>query len=187
MQKKDSNKIDQKLIDKIIRVAYGDAGIFNRLYILWKTSTNKEIKKLFDEYKLTAKLVHRLELEEVPSHLIQSVRLNINSKEKSNIFTSFILKVFYDVFGNKAIPASVLGVILVIVISFLIFNEPSPSHKYSKTEIELAEKQFKQTFAIVGRAFENAEKSFSDEILNKQVNKKLNKGYYLVNNILIGG
>jgi hypothetical protein len=80
-----------------------------------------------------------------------------------------------------------LGVILVIVISFLIFNEPSHSHKYSKSEIELAEKQFKQTLAIVGKVFDGAEKNFSREILDKQVNKKLNKGYYLVNNILIGG
>jgi hypothetical protein len=187
MQKKDSNKIDQKLIDKIINAAYGNAGLFERLYVLWIVSLNKKNKNLFDEYKLTAKLVHRLGQEEVPAYLIQSVRIKTTRKEKSNTITSFISKVFYNVFGNKAIPASVLGAILVIVISFLIFNKPSHSYKYSKLEIELAEKQFKQTLAIVGKVFEGAEKSFSQEILDEQVNKKLNKGYYLVNNILIGG
>jgi len=187
MQKKDSNKIDQKLIDKIISVAYGDAGLFERFYVLWKASIDKEIKNLFDEFKLTVKTVRKLKKEEVSDPLIKLINNNTTGGVQSKSFISFISKFFYNILGNRAIPATALGLILVIAASFLIFKEPSQQRKYSKVEIELAEKQFKQTLAIVGRAFENAEKSFSLEILDKQVNKKLNKGYYLVNNILIGG
>ena len=90
-------------------------------------------------------------------------------------------------FGKRAIPATVMGIALVLIVSFFVFREPGSTHKYSKEQIELAEKQFRQSMAIVGEVFQNAEKSFSDEVLNKQVNKNLNRGYYLVNNILIGG
>jgi uncharacterized membrane protein YgaE (UPF0421/DUF939 family) len=89
--------------------------------------------------------------------------------------------------NKKAIPATVLGILIVIIISILLLKEPVQTSKYSKAEIELAEKQLKQSLAIVGKAFQKAENDFSNEILNKQVNKNLNRGYYLVNNILIGG
>ena len=80
-----------------------------------------------------------------------------------------------------------MGVVVLSVISFLIFNEPEPTYKYTKAEIELAEIQLKQSLAIVGKVFTKAERNFSQDILNKQLNKTLNKGYYLVNNILTGG
>jgi hypothetical protein len=51
----------------------------------------------------------------------------------------------------------------------------------------LAEIQLRQSLAIVGKVFTKVEESFSEDILNNQINKTLNKGYYLVNNILIGG
>ena len=74
-----------------------------------------------------------------------------------------------------------------LIVSFFVFRTPAPANKYSKAEIELAEKQFRQSMAIVGEAFKNAENSFSHEVLTKQVNKNLNRGSYLVNNILTGG
>ena len=79
------------------------------------------------------------------------------------------------------------GILILLIVSFLLVRVPTQTPKYSKAEIELAEKQLKQSFAILGKAFQTAEKSFSEEVLNNQINKKLNRGYYLVNNILIGG
>jgi lipopolysaccharide export LptBFGC system permease protein LptF len=83
--------------------------------------------------------------------------------------------------------SAAVAIISLTIFSFLIFNEPAPTHQYTKAEIELAENQLKQSLAIVGKVFTKAEKNFSEDILNKQLNKKLSKGYYLVNNILTGG
>ena len=91
------------------------------------------------------------------------------------------------IFGKKAIPAITLVAISIAIVSFILFRDPTPTPKYSKAEIELAEKQFRESIAIVGKIFEKAEKDFGNEILNKQVNKNLSRGYFLVNNILIGG
>ncbi len=79
------------------------------------------------------------------------------------------------------------AILALFIISVFLFRNPTPAHKYSKAEIELAEKQLKKSLAIVGKAFQNAENSFNKEVLKDQINKNLNRGYYLVNNILIGG
>jgi len=187
MQKKDSNNINQKLVDKLINVAYGDAGLIDRFYVVWKASQNKTIKNLLEEYKNTAKVVHCVKNEDVPIQLTQIIKHKTFSKEQPGFFISKISSLFYLLLGKRAITAAVFGIILTIIVSFLIFREPVPAHKYSRTEIDLAKKQFKLSMAIIGKAFEKAEKSFTDEILDKQVNQKLSRGYYLVNNILIGG
>lgn len=184
---KESNKKDKKLIDTIIKVAYGDAGIIDRIYIHFKAATNEKVKFLLEECKSTANVVHNLKQENVPEYMTEKIKSytgGLNKKE--SILSSFPHSV-YSFFGKKAIPATVLGILIVFIISFLILREPAPSHKYSNAEIELAEKQFRQSMVIVGEAFQNAENSFSNEVLNKQVNKNLNRGYYLVNNILTGG
>jgi len=187
MQKKESNNLDQKLTDKIIKVAYGDAGISDKIYIHLVAATNREIKDLLEEYEHTAKAVQNVKREVVSDHLIESVKSYTIGKEHRESFASRFLNAFFMLYAKRAIPATVLGIIIVLIVSFFVFRTPDPAHKYSKAEIELAEKQFRQSMVIIGEAFQNAEKSFSNEVLNKQVNKNLNRGYYLVNNILTGG
>jgi len=187
MQKKESNNLDQELNDKVIRMAYGDAGIVERLCIYFKALSNKEVKKILEEFKHTSYAVHNIKQEDAPEQLINAVKINTSDKRQSESFISSLSYTFFMFFGKRAIPATVLIIILVLLFSFIFFKEPAPTHNYSKAQIELAEKQFRQSMAIVGEAFQNAEKSFSDEVMNKQVNKNLNRGYYLVNNILTGG
>jgi hypothetical protein len=187
MQMKESNKMNQNLVDKIIKVAYGDAGIFDWLFIHLKAVFNKEIKSILTDYKNTAKAVHHLNQEDVPDHIIENVNARINSASERNSIDLGISYGLFSFFGKKAIPATVFGIIIASVISFFLLREPEPTQKYSKAEIELAEIQLKQSLAIVGRAFQKAEKSFNEEILDNQINKNLNRGYYLVNNILTGG
>ena len=187
MQKKELNKPDQKQIDKIIKVAYGDAGLFDWIFIYLKSITNDEVKSLLKEYTYTAQTVHKLKGREVPNYLSERVK---NITGGNNIRDLILPRISFGIvsfFGNKAIPATVFGIIFLVVISFFVLIKQTPTHKYSKTEIELAQKQLKQSLAIVGRTFQKAEKSFSKDVLNNQINKNLSRGYFLVNNLLIGG
>ncbi len=52
MQEKNSNKIDEKLLEKIIAVAYSDAVWYDRMVVRINAMRNPEIKELLDEYKL---------------------------------------------------------------------------------------------------------------------------------------
>ena len=187
MQAKELNRMNKKLIDKIIKVAYGDARIFDSIYIHLKAVFDREIKSILIDYKNTAEAVHYLKREDVPEHIIEKVNAHIDTtRERKSVFSGISYS-FFSFFGKRAIPATVIGIIIVSVITFFLLREPEPTHKYSKAEIELAETQLKQSLAIVGKAFQKAEKSFNEEIINNQLNKNLNRGYYLVNNILTGG
>lgn len=187
MQVKESNKFDQKLIDRIIKVAYRDAGIIEWIYIRFRALTDNEINSLLEEYKKTAAAIHNLKQEDVPTQILEKVKDYKNSYNQRKSFLHIISFGFFYLWNKKAISATVLGILIAMTILFILLREPAQPSKYSKAEIELAEKQLKQSLAIVGKAFQKAENDFSNEILNKQVNKNLNRGYYLVNNILIGG
>lgn len=187
MQMKDSNKLDQRVIDKIIEVAYGDAGIFDWLYIRSKSLRNNEIKLLLEEYRQTADVVHQLKEEKVPEYITERTKHITGGKIKSESLTTKISFAIFSFLSNKAIPVAVFGILFIAIVSIFLFEEPISTHKYSKAEIELAQKQLKQSLAIVGRTFQKAERSFSKDVLNDQINKNLNRGYFLVNNILIGG
>lgn len=187
MHKKDLTNTHQKIVNKIINVAYGDASIVDKLYVKWKTRRDKDLKKLFTEYRNTALTVHKLHQENLPEHAVDFIMSKTISEEKNKNILQLISAYIYEILGSKLMPAAVLSLAIIIMISIFIFKEPADQNKYSNAQIELAEKQFKQTIAIVGKAFNKAESSFNNEIMEKQVNKKLNKGYYLINNILIGG
>ena len=187
MQKKELNSLDQKLIDRIINVAYGDAGFFELIYVHFKSISNNEIKSLLDEYRRIAKKVHNIKQEEVPNYISEKINNIAGGTNKQDSIFSRISSGFFYFIGNKAVPATVFGLIFIVVISFFALKEQTPTYKYSKSEIELAQKQFKQSLAIVGRTFQKAEQSFNKEVLQNQINKNLNRGYFLVNNILTGG
>lgn len=187
MQKKESNNLDQKLIDKIINVAYGDAGFFELIYVHFKSISNNEIKFLLDEYRKTAKTVHNIKLEEVSNFISERINNITGGINKKHFIFSRITYASFYFFSNKAIPVTVFSVMFMVIVSFFVFKEQTPPHKYSYAEIELAQKQLKQSLAIVGRIFQKTENSFNKEILQNQINKNLNRGYFLVNNILIGG
>ena len=187
MQKKESNKLDKKLTDKIIKVAYGDARIVDRIYVSYLASSDKKVNDLLQEYKQTANVVHSIKQENISDQIIKSVKNHtLNEKNNSSLISGLYYRISL-IFGNKAIPAITVVVISIAIVSFILLRNPTPTHKYSKAEIELAEKQFRESIAIIGKTFEKAEKDFSKEILNNQVNKNLSRGYFLVNNILTGG
>ena len=186
MQKKESKKINQQLEDKIINVAYGDCSFIDWLIVHWKSMHNHEVKTLLNEYSTTADAVHKIHPEEVSSEFFNSIKRKTIGESSPNFLIRFTSELFYSILGKKAIPATVFITILMVAVYF-IFRTPDNSSKYSSTEIKLAQQHFKQTLGIIGNAFEKAEKSFNEDVLNNQINKNLNRGYFLVNNILIGG
>jgi len=181
------NELNKNLIDKIIRVAYHDSGFLDWISVHFKAITDDEVKSLLKEYTKSAKAVHSLKQEDVPEQILEKTKNITSGKNSKDSFLSRKAYSVYYFFEKKAIPATVFAILTLFIISFFLFRNPAPRHKYSRAEIELAEKQLKQSLAIVGKAFQNAENSFSEEVLKDQINKNLNRGYYLVNNILIGG
>jgi len=183
MQEKSSNKIDEKLLDKIIAVAYSDAGLYDRIVVWINARRDPEIAKLLAEYKLIAKSVHRLIETDLPESMLSSVRQRIIRKSQNNVIGSII----YSFASKPLLFASTVGIIIITIISVLLFYSPTPERKYTKAEIELAQQQLGESLAIVNKVFHQTSKKIDAEVITKYVSKPLNKGLNLINDYLIGG
>jgi hypothetical protein len=183
MQKNISNKIDDNLLDKIIAVAYSDAGFYDRMVVWINARRNPEIENLLAEYKLTAKSVHQLVETELPESTLSSVRQRTAGKFQ----TDFIGSIIYSFASKPLLSASTVGIIIVVIVSILFFYNPPPENKYTKAEIELAQQQLGESLTIVNKVFQNTEMIIDVEVLSKHVSKPLNKGLIYLNDYLIGG
>lgn len=183
MQEKSSNNMDEKLINRIIAVAYGDAGWFDKSIINRKAKQDNSIKQMFEEYRLTANSVHQMKQAELPEFVLQQVRQRMEHKSEN----SFLSLIYLRFLSRPLLSSAVVGMIIIAIVSIILLNHPQPQQKYTKAQIELAEKQLKESLAIVGKVFSRAEEKFDKDVLNNQINKSLGKGFNLVNDILIGG
>ncbi len=188
MRENISNKIDEKLLDKIIVVAYGDAGLYDRLIVWINARRDPAIKKLLDEYKLTASSVHSLDEKKLPEGNIKSVYHKIGQREKSRPDLPFIHSFIHPLFFSKSLVSSAaFGIIIITIVSVLLFYNPQPEQKYTRAEIELAQQQLGESLAIVNKVFQNTGKTLDAEVISKHVSKPLNKGLIYLNDYLIGG
>jgi len=186
MQEKKPENIDDILLEKIINTAYGDASIFVRIEVLWKASKNKKVKAILDEYKETAGAVHNINKNDLPDHVIENVK-NETDQFTLRGKTSSKLSLLYTAYTNKKlIPVAALGMLLISIVSFLIFKEPVQHSKYTKADIELAQKQAIESLEIVAKVLQNTELKLDYEISDK-VSKQLNKGLSVVNDYVTGG
>jgi len=183
MQEKSSNKIDEKLLEKIIAVAYSDATVYERMVVWINARRKPEIEKLLAEYKLTAKSVHQLVETELPESTLSYVKQRNAGKPEND----FIGSIIYSFASKPLLSASTAGIIILTIVSVLLFYTPPPEQKYTKAEIELAQQQLGESLAIVNKVFQNTEKKIDVEVLSKHVSKPLNKGLIYLNDYLIGG
>ena len=184
MQKNNSVKIEESLLDKIISVAYGDAGWIDRISIHRMAKKDPLVKQLLNEYKLTAASVHRIKSTELPVNVSNRVKEKLGRESESNPMGSFI---YSWLFARPIVSTGFAGILIITICGILLFNDPTPEYSYTKAEIELAQQQFEHSLAIVGKVFQNAEKTLEAEVISKHVSKPLNKGLIYLNDYLIGG
>jgi len=105
-------------------------------------------------------------------------------RHKQKIY-SFI---YSKIAARPVFSGGITGVIILLLSALLFFNQPQqPSKQYSKAEIELAQKQLSKSMAIVNRVFKNAEQQFDKKVVPNIINKNTDKGFNLINDLLIGG
>ncbi len=167
-------KMDAKTLDKIIAAAYKDAGLIDRLKIYFLVKKDPEVKRIYNEYHYTANNIKKIPLEECPDSVIESIQIKTIKVNKS-----FILKPAY-VFAISFLLVSAL-------VAVLLYQNKEEEQVYSKAEIELAEKQVKESLAIVNRIFKKTENLIQEEILPKRVGKPIHKSLSIINEVLIGG
>ena len=68
--------ISNKMIEKIISVAYNDANIFERVVVYLASLNNNRIKSELESYRRTARLVHALSEEVCPDKIFANSKIN---------------------------------------------------------------------------------------------------------------
>jgi hypothetical protein len=173
--------INKELEEKIIAVAYGDSSVIDRVKIWFLSLKNQQVKILLNEYKTTAKAVQEIDEKTLPEKVLQSIKSKINFKREVGLSFSFFNPKF-------AVAGSLLMIVCAAVISyFTFFNQDNNTTKYSKSEIELAQKQARESLEIVAKVFRRTEVDLDHDILTKKISKPLNEGLTIVSDYVTGG
>jgi len=178
MKRKKSFEINDKLIDKIISAAYGDANIFDKLEVYFKARNNNEVKRLLDSYRATAEEVHQLGEEEYEDRSIHFRGTQNGIVEES--YNSFITDFLTIIFSRSTASLAVTIFIIVAVVATLFVNRPQ-EQKYSQQEIQIADRQTRKALAIVGKIFNQTQSTLEKEVLSERVAKPIREGIGIVN------
>lgn len=174
--------MDDKLLNSIIRVAYGEASFLEKLKIRKLAEGNSEIRGLLEKHIQIANTSRNLEAEAFPQELLKNVK-NITKvgspKEKSLFFD-----IYSFIFMRPAISAAIFSVIILSLISTLVFKRPEIHQQYSRQEIEVADQQVKQSLALIASVFKKTTTTVEKDILTERVSKPIKESFNLVNEYL---
>jgi hypothetical protein len=177
--------MDDKLIEKIISVAYGDAGIADRLYINMLAKKNKEVLNLLNEYKKTAQEIHSLKEDELPEEILNRVEtaIGINSKNRFTLIGDLM-----SLFVTRPVITSAAALILVIsfITTMLVFKQNNEI-EYTQEEIEIAGMQAKQVFEKINEIFNKTEIYVKENVLTDNVAKPIDESCNKVINTIKEG
>lgn len=179
MNQRKFNELTEEQKDLLINTAYGDVNLLQKKKAYSLIRNNNEARELFDQYKQTADAVGKLEPEDFPESILQkNILYDFNNNGYKNNSGRLFLK-------------PVFAVAAALIVSFIIFftmvQSNSNNTKFTDEELARADEQVKQTLIIVSQVFNKSEKKLEETVFPEHVNKPLQKGFSIVNNIFSGG
>lgn len=181
MKRTKSYNIDEQLLEKIVSVAYGNAGFFEKRKIEKLARENEEVRELLEEYSETAKSLHSVEMENCPEEILKKVeeQIHFGKEEKNSIFVEI-----YSVFVSKPIVSAAAAAVLVVILLFsVVIDREKFDDDFTNTEVVAAHEQVKQSLAMIGKIFKRTTNTLETEILGTRVGKPVNTGIKEVNNL----
>lgn len=186
MNEQPKNNFNEETIDLVITVAYGSANFFDTIKAWFLIKKHDELKAIYDEYRLTANSVHSLH-DEMPNHILDKVELATGvelSKGKDGFFSD-LTGIFL---AKPQIVFIATAIVVALLVSSVFFKEHQQiDTQYSQAEIELANKQARQTLMLVSKIFNSTQETVTEEIIPNRVVKPLNESLGYVNNLFKQG
>ena len=172
---KQTKAISEEYLDRIICVAYGDAGFLDRIKIYLDARRDPEIKKILAEHKETAKKVHLISPEEYHG--------NIPVMKKSHTNNS-LLNYLYIFFKGPVISGAIALMIMAGIAGYFLTNNNHRMNGYTKQQLIIANQQAKESFAIVASILDRTKDDLRNNIINEKINKPIKMGLTIVNKYL---
>jgi hypothetical protein len=172
--------MDDDIKLKIISAAYGNCSIKDKISVRHLIRSDKEYKKLFDEYRKTARSVHRLHPDICPADIADDAFTRIN-KGRSDGSTLLFL------FSRPVLVSAISVIMLAAVIITFRATRVEKKQEYTRQEVVEAEKQVKESLAIVSRALNKTSKKIGEDILPNKVGKPIRQGIDIINQLFPKG
>lgn len=177
-------EIDKDYVDKIISVAYGDGRLFDKIEVYLKAYSNPLVRNILNDYKATAKAVKSVSKEYVSPELLKNVQSRTNNQDNLviSLFANFVKTII-----TKPIYSASAAIIIISVSSFLLLRQPKHEQAYSKEQVVMAEKQVKESFAIVGKILARTQNKLTNEVMTNDVARPIHRGTIIIDNLFNGG
>lgn len=182
--------IDPGEKDLIINAAYGSANLLEKMKAKKLMRENSVLKDIYNEYKSTADSVHELEKEKMPDTILQNAEktteVNITRKEYS--FFNDLAAIFFSKPQLAFIATAIVAALLIFSLITKQNNEIDfDNSQYTKNEVELANKQAKQTLMLVSQILSSTQASVTEDIIPNRVIKPINESFEYVNDLFKKG
>jgi len=178
---KERTELDGKFIDRIISAAYGDGSLSDKIKVHIKAYSNPAVKKILYDYKATAKAVKYASKEYKLAAHLNIIKNDLYTRD--NIFISLFAGLYKPNMIKAAYSAGAVTIIVIISIFFLL-RQPKHEPTYSKEQIALAEKQVKESFALVEKILVKAQNKTTEDVIRNNVLRPIQKGNVIINNLL---
>jgi hypothetical protein len=176
--------VEEKLLNRIIAVAYKDATFREKFKIYKLAKKDSEVKSTLDEYRKVANKTHNVDLENCPDEIVENVKKITRIKPRKD--NSLLLDLYSFVFRRPAVSTAIFSVFIIALVSTFIIKRPEIHQQYSKQEIELADQQIKHSLALIAGVFKKTTLTIEDDVLTNRVSKPIKKSFNLVNDYLKG-
>ena len=177
------NPIKEKLLDKIIKVAYGEGNLWEIISVHYLSKRNPDVQKMLEEYKETATAVKSIRSEECPDNIVKIISKKLSGEKYSSGFAATL----FEIFLRK--PVIVPAVVLVIgcMLTIFIIKQERDRDYYSDAKVEQAEKQVKESLALVGKIFKETQNTVKDDVFEKKVSPPIKESMEVINNLFKRG
>lgn len=176
--------MNEKLVNRIICVAYGEASVWEKLKIYKLAKQNPKVDSLLKEHTRIAQQAHNVKIDACPDEVLNNVKQI--TKTKQNNETSLLFDLYSFLFRRPAISGAIFTLFIVALISTLLFKRPEIHQQYSKQEIEVADKQVKHSLALISGVFKKTTETVEKDVLTDRVSKPIKESFNLVNEFIQG-
>lgn len=176
--------MDEKLVNRIICVAYGEASLWERLKIYKLAKQNQKVDSLLKEHSRIAQQAHCVKIDSCPNEVLNNIKQITQSKQIKE--RSLFFDLYSFVFSRPAIAGAIFSLFIVALISTLLFKRPEIHQQYSKQEIEVADKQVKHSLALISGVFKKTSLTVENDILTDRVSKPIKESINFVNEFIQG-
>lgn len=176
--------MNQKLENEIIAVAYGEANLFLKRRIKSLAKRDEEVSRLLKEYSKTANKVRDIKTE-FPEEIIKEAKSKIKVRHGNE--NGFLLDFYSLIFAKPLVSFSAVVLLVgAIIVSSVIYKKETLRTVYSRQQISLADRQVKQTLALVGKYFDNTTQTLEKQVFVRQIGEPIQKSFNTVNKLLSG-